>query len=208
MTKTDLERICEAVRDKMVQECDYLVSLDARNGDGDLGLTMRDCWTAVAEAVRTAQTEDLGTVLLQCAQSANRAAPSTMGTITSFWLMGAARALRGETEVTIEAFADALAAGIENICAKAGSKAGDKTMLDALIPAVSSLKEHAGEGAAAAAEAACKAAKGGAESTRNMVSKHGRAAYYGEKSFGLVDGGAVAAAMIFEAVGEIFRTAK
>lgn len=207
MTKMDLERICEAVRDKMVQECDCLVSLDARNGDGDLGLTMRDCWTAAAETVRSSQTTDLGMVLMQCAQSANRAAPSTMGTIMSLWLMGAARVLRGRTEVSIGEFADALAAGIENICAKAGSRAGDKTMLDALIPAVSALKEHAGEGAAAAAEAASEAARAGAESTRNMLSKHGRAAYYGEKSLGLADGGAIATAMIFEAVSGICRTA-
>lgn len=203
MTRSNLERICGAIRDKMAQECGYLVELDARNGDGDLGLTMRDCWSAVADAVHRSQDDDLGVVLMRCAQEANRAAPSTMGTIMSFWMMGAARVLRGKTEVTTAEFSDALAAGIENICAKGGAKAGDKTMLDALIPAVAALKAHAGEGAAAA-KAAGEAARAGAESTRNMISRHGRAACYGDKSLGLVDGGAVAAAMIFEAVSELY----
>ncbi|MDE7011476.1 MAG: dihydroxyacetone kinase subunit L [Oscillospiraceae bacterium] len=199
MNRTDLDRIFEAIRDKMAQECGYLVELDARNGDGDLGLTMRDCWSAVSDAVHTAQTGDLGMVLMQCAKEANRAAPSTLGTIISFGLMGAARALRGREEVSVEVFADSLSAGIENICAKAGSKAGEKTVLDALIPAVDALKAHAGEGAAAAARAAAEAARAGAEGTRDMKSKHGRAACYGEKSLGIVDGGAIAAAMMFEA---------
>lgn len=199
MTRQDLDRVFAAIRDKMAQECDYLVSLDARNGDGDLGLTMRDCWRAVSEVVHTAETDDLGMVLLQCSKEANKAAPSTLGTIMSFWMMGAARQLRGQTDVSLSAFADALSAGIETICVKAGSKAGDKTVLDALIPAVAALKAHAGEGAPAAARAAYEAAEAGMESTKDMVSKHGRAAYYGEKSLGIVDGGAVAGKLIFEA---------
>lgn len=205
MTRHDLEPIFAAIRDKMAQECDYLVDLDARNGDGDLGLTMRDCWKAVSDVMHTAETEDLGMILLQCSKEANRAAPSTLGTIMSFWMMGTAKELRGKTEVTLSEFADALSAGIAMICAKAGSQAGDKTVLDALIPAVSALKEHAEEGPAPALKAAYEAAEAGMENTRNMISKHGRAAYYGEKSLGIVDGGAVAGKMIFEAANSCFN---
>lgn len=204
MTKHDLEPILAAIRDKMAQECDYLVELDARNGDGDLGLTMRDCWKAVADVVQTAQTDDLGMILLQCSKEANRAAPSTLGTIMSFWMMGAAKELRGKANVTLAEFADALSAGIAMICSKAGSKAGDKTVLDALIPAVFALQEHAKSGSAFALKAAYEAAEAGMESTKDMISKHGRAAYYGEKSLGIVDGGAVAGKFIFEAAHSCF----
>ena len=206
MTRHDLEPVFMAIRDKMAQECGYLVELDARNGDGDLGLTMRDCWKAVSDVVHTAETDDLGMIFLQCSKEANRAAPSTLGTIMSFWMMGVARELRGKTTVTLSEFADALSAGIAVICAKAGSKAGDKTILDVLIPAVSALKDHAGEGASKALQAAYEAAESGMESTKNMISKHGRAAYYGEKSLGIVDGGAVAGKMIFEAASSFFNS--
>lgn len=205
MTRKDLDPIFLAIRDKMAQECDYLVELDARNGDGDLGLTMRDCWKAVSDVMHTAETDDLGMLLLQCSKEANRVAPSTLGTIMSFWMMGAAKALRGKTEVSLAEFADALSAGIDMICSKAGSKAGDKTVLDALIPAVTALKAHAAEGAAPALKAAYEAAEAGMESTKDMISKHGRAAYYGEKSLGMVDGGSVAGKMIFEAASSCFN---
>ena len=206
MTKNDLDPIFMAIRDKMDQECDYLVELDARNGDGDLGLTMRDCWRAVADVMHTAETDDLGMIFLQCSKAANRAAPSTLGTIMSFWMMGVARELRGKTNVTLSEFADALSAGIAMICSKAGSQAGDKTVLDALIPAVSALKNHAEEGPSTALKAAYEAAEAGMESTKNMISKHGRAAYYGEKSLGIVDGGSVAGKLIFEAASSCFNS--
>lgn len=200
MTRTDLDKIFTAIREKMLEQCDYLVELDARNGDGDLGLSMRDCWAAVSDCVRSAEIDDLGRILLQCSKEANKAAPSTLGTIMSFWMMGAAKALRGKTEVTIAEFAEALEAGIALICANAGSKVGDKTILDAIVPGVEALKANAEAGAAAASKAAFEAANAGMESTKNMISKHGRAAYYGEQGRGLVDGGAVAGKLIFEAV--------
>lgn len=206
MTRNDLDQVFAAIRDKMAKECDYLVELDARNGDGDLGLTMRDCWKAVSDVMHTAETDDLGMIFLQCSKEANKAAPSTLGTIMSFWMMGTARALKGKTSVSLAEFADALSAGIDLICTKAGSKAGDKTVLDALIPAVAALKAHAEEGAAAATKAAYEAAEVGMESTKDMISKHGRAAYYGEKSLGLVDGGSVAGKMIFEAASSCFNS--
>ena len=82
---------------------------------------------------------------------------------------------------------------------KAKSKPGDKTILDSLYPAVQALKEHASEGETAWEEA-YKAACAGAENTRKMKGVHGRIAYYGEKTLGEMDGGAVAGMLIFEAL--------
>ena len=205
MTRNDLLTLFSAIRDKMAANCDYLVELDARNGDGDLGLSMRDCWAAVTRCAEQSDTEDLGMLLFACAKQANAAAPSTLGTITAFWLMGTAKALRGKTEVTLAEFAAALAAGLETICAKAGSAVGDKTILDAISPAVDALAAHAEDGAAAAAAAAYAAAKAGMEHTKELLPKHGRAAYYSEKGLGLVDGGAVAGMLLFEAASECCR---
>lgn len=205
MRKKELSTIAASIAAKMQEQCQYLVELDARNGDGDLGLSMRDCWGAVSEFICTTEMEDLGRILMQCSKEANKAAPSTLGTIMSFWMMGAAKALRGKTDVSISGFADALMAGIELISANAGSKVGDKTVLDAIVPAVEALKAHAEEGAAAATNAAFLAAEDGMERTKEMISRHGRAAYYGEQGRGLVDGGAVAGKLIFEAAAQCFH---
>ena len=195
-----LRKAFNAVREKMSENCDYLVSLDARNGDGDLGLSMRDGWTAAADSLNGCDA-DLGIALLGAAKAFNKAAPSTLGTIMSFWFMGAAKALKGNSEVTLDDFAAAMGKGIEQIEAKAGSKPGEKTVLDALDPAVRAIAENASD--VNVLKLAADAAKAGAESTKDMMPKHGRAAYYGEKGVGLVDGGAVAAALIFEAISEL-----
>jgi dihydroxyacetone kinase len=83
---------------------------------------------------------------------------------------------------------------------KAKSKPGEKTVLDALCPGIEALKQHSGGDARTAWNEAAKAAAAGSENTRNMRSVHGRAAYYGDKSIGILDGGSVVGKLIFEGV--------
>ena len=135
-----------------------------------------------------------------CSSVFNEAAPSSLGTITSFALLGMAKALRKKEECTLEELADAMAAGLQMIMDKAGSKPVEKTILDALCPAVEALKQNSGADTKTAFELAAKAAAEGSESTKEMRSVHGRAAYYGDKSIGLVDGGSVVGKLIFEGI--------
>jgi dihydroxyacetone kinase/dihydroxyacetone kinase-like protein len=95
-----------------------------------------------------------------------------------------------------------LRAAIEGIKKRGQSDVGDKTLLDALVPAVDALEEslNGGEGAAAALNDAAVAARTSAEATRPMIAKKGRAAYTGERSVGTLDAGAVAVAVLMEAV--------
>ena len=88
-------------------------------------------------------------------------------------------------------------AGLKMIMDKANSKPGEKTILDALHPAIEALKAHANEDAKTAFAAAAAAAAEGSESTKQMRSVHGRAAYYGDKSIGMLDGGSVVGKLIF-----------
>ena len=95
----------------------------------------------------------------------------------------------------------ALDAGIQSVMEKAGSKPGEKTVLDALCPALDALKRTAqGDDAKTAFAAAAKAAAAGSESTRGMKPVHGRAVYYGEKSIGMLDAGSVVGRLIFETI--------
>jgi dihydroxyacetone kinase len=191
-----------AISATMEANRDYLVALDQQNGDGDLGITMSQGYAAISAYLSSTDEADIGRALLKCSSLFNEAAPSTLGTITSFGLMGMAKSLKGKAEASAAEFAAALDAGVKLIMERAKSKAGDKTILDSLLPGVETLKAKidAGESGAAALLAAAGAAEAGSEATRAMKSVHGRAAYYGDKSIGIVDGGSVVGKLIFESL--------
>lgn len=202
MDAVSLKAAMARVSDVITNNRDYLILLDQQNGDGDLGISMSDGFRAVTGYLDTAEEIDLGRLFAQMAGVFNEKAPSSLGTILSFGMMAMARRFKGQDTASLNEVADALQAGITNIMEKAGSKPGEKTVLDSLCPAVAALQEKCPEGATSAFRAAAEAAAHGSESTRNMISKHGRAAYYGEKSIGVLDGGSVVGKLIFEAVSE------
>lgn len=200
MDKKTVEVAFAKIADVMAENRDYLIELDQRNGDGDLGISMSNGFKAAYETIKDATEKDLGKVFLSAAKSFNSSAPSSLGTIISIGLMGMAKNLRGAENFDLKTLVSAMEAGINNIMAKAGSKRGEKTILDALIPAIEALKSSENENCSIAFNEAYKASLVGAEETKNMKSVHGRAAYYAEKSIGLVDGGAVAGTLIFKAL--------
>lgn len=203
MNRSTFQAAVASISAVMDENKDYLISLDQQNGDGDLGISMSDGYRAFAAYLSTAEETDLGRLLMKSAMIFNEAAPSSLGTITSFGLMGMAKSLKGKTEITMNELADAFSAGVTEIMNKAKSKPGEKTILDALWPAAEALKASCGGDATTAIQAAYEAAKAGSESTRAMRSVHGRAAYYGDKSIGILDGGSVVGELIFKALLDV-----
>lgn len=198
--RTSIAKTVAAISSLMSDNREYLVSLDQVNGDGDLGISMDDGFRAVSAFLDDSEEEDLGQLLRQCANVLNEAAPSSLGTILSFGLMGMAKVLRGRTEVEFTELAHALSAGVDAIMAKAESRPGEKTILDALVPGASTLLSGADGGVDAAVMAAAHAAAEGSESTRTMRAVHGRAAYTAERSLGVLDGGSVVGRLVFEGI--------
>ena len=194
----------------MAENRDYLVELDQQNGDGDLGVSMAAGFKAVSDYLEAASADgspagekDLGKLFMKMSGIFNEAAPSSLGTIISIGLMGIARILKGKEEAGIEEISAAMEAGITAIMDKAKSKPGEKTILDALCPAIEVLKNSGADGSIAEAALwvkAAEAAAAGSESTKAMKSVHGRAAYYGEKSIGVLDGGSVVGKLIFDGI--------
>lgn len=190
---------------KMTENKNYLIHLDQQNGDGDLGISMCGGFGALCEFLASTEEADLGRVFLQASKTFNEAAPSSLGTILSIAMMGMAKNLKGKTEFTHEEMTSALQAGVDNIMEKTNSKPGEKTILDALIPAIGRLRECREDGLEAICLAAAEAAAQGADSTRQMKAVHGRAAYYAEKSIGVLDGGSVVGKLIFEGIADAVR---
>lgn len=187
-----------SIAKEMTDNRDYLVELDQRNGDGDLGISMSEGFNALVEVLNKTEETDLGKVFRDLSKTFNESAPSSLGTILSFGLMGIAKELKGKTEVSRQEFSVALEKGLDNILDKTGSKVGEKTIIDSLSPGIESLLSSGSEEDKAAFQNAYEASKAGAEKTKEMMAVHGRAAYYGEKSLGLVDGGAVVGTLIFK----------
>ncbi|WP_293908842.1 dihydroxyacetone kinase subunit L [Sphaerochaeta sp. UBA5836] len=200
LTRENLTSVFSAISAVMHEHRDYLIGLDQQNGDGDLGISMDEGYRAVAEYLKQSQENDLGKLFMQIASVFNESAPSSLGTITAFGLMGIAKSLKGKSEANLSEVALALQSGVERIMEKAKSKPGEKTILDSLHPAVQALAEQRDSDAETAFKAASEAARSGAESTKAMRSVHGRAAYYGDKSIGLLDGGAEVGRLLFEAI--------
>ncbi|GHU93036.1 DAK2 domain-containing protein [Spirochaetia bacterium] len=185
---------------------DYLVELDQQNGDGDLGISMAAGFKAVEDYLALAEEKDLGKLLMKCGGVFNEAAPSSLGTILSFGFMGMAKALKGKEEAGIAEAGLALEAGLNNIMDKAKSKPGEKTILDAIFPAVDLIKKSdPNDSITVIYAAAAKAAAEGSDATRAMKSVHGRAAYYGDKSIGILDGGSVVGRLIFEGISAYYQ---
>ena len=203
MNCESLKKAFQAIAERMTQEREYLISLDARNGDGDLGISMSEGFTAASAALNASAETDLGKLMICASKAFNEAAPSSLGTIMSLGMMGMARTLKGNAEADAALLGNALTAGCAKIMEKAGSKPGEKTVLDALVPAAQAVCDHAGEDMEAALKAAAVAAKEGSDSTANMVAVHGRAAYYGEKSLGMIDGGSVVGRFLFETLAAL-----
>ena len=181
MIKMNYDSLCKvitSISDIMTENKDYLVSLDQQNGDGDLGISMSSGYEAVKNYVIASEERDLGKLLMKCSSVFNK----------------------GKEEATFAECADALDAGLNKIMEKAKSKPGEKTILDALYPAIEVLKNSDGSDKVAALKSAAEAAAEGSENTKNMKSVHGRAAYYAEKSIGTLDGGSVVGKLIFEAI--------
>ncbi|MBO5493549.1 MAG: DAK2 domain-containing protein [Pyramidobacter sp.] len=202
MDSQKLKTVWHKISEKIAANKDYLTELDQALGDGDLGVSMVHGFEAVDQAFSQSQEQDLGKLLLAGSKAFNGAAPSSLGTIISLGMMGLASALKGKAEATFDDLADAFGKSLDKIVQRTGTKTGEKTMIDAYLPACEALKAHAGATAEEGFKAAAEAARAGSEATKQMVAAHGRAAYYGEKSLGHFDGGSVVVKLVFETIAE------
>jgi len=195
--KVFLSEIAAVMRDNK----DRLIELDSVMGDGDLGLTMSDGFTAAANAISPSEETDLGKLLYAAGKAMSSAVPSSMGTLMASGLMSAGKALKGKTQADHAGIAAILRGWYDGVLKLGKAQPGEKTFLDGLLPAVEALETGAGEeNFAAVITRAHDAAKTGAQSTVGMLAKHGRAAIRGEESRKLLDPGAVVASLILEAM--------
>ena len=190
------------LKNTMIENRDYLVELDGRMGDGDLGLTMSKGFSAAYDELKETEETDIGMILVKAGMIIAKTAPSTMGTLLGTGFMRGGKAIKGKTEIAPPDLALFFQDFVQGLMDRGKAQPGDKTIIDSIKPAADALKMSAGEGFKPALEAACKAAEAGLEATKEMIAQHGRIAYYKEKSRGHQDPGATVGVLMIKVFAE------
>jgi phosphoenolpyruvate---glycerone phosphotransferase subunit DhaL len=208
---TSLETAEAVVRDIAQTAVDnetYFGDLDSVVGDGDFGYSLARGFEVVLADFDGYDRDDAGTFLTKVAMAITSRIGGTSGPIWGTAFLRVGMALKGTPEPTSAQLVAGLRAGIEGIKQRGSSDVGDKTLLDALVPAVDALESSldAGDDTATALGRVAVAARTAAEATSTMQAMRGRASYSGERSIGSPDAGAIAVAVLAEHLAETWRT--
>ena len=202
------ELIVGTIARTAVENEKYFCDLDAVAGDGDFGYSLARGFENVVSGWDDLEYEDAGGLLKKVAIVLTKRIGGTSGPIWGTAFLRAGGSLAGKAEPTGADVIEAMRAAIEGIKQRGNADLGDKTLLDALVPATDTLEAKLGEGSASALEAAAATARESAEATKGMLAQRGRASYTGERSRDSVDAGAVGVAVLFEAVSTAWREAE
>jgi phosphoenolpyruvate---glycerone phosphotransferase subunit DhaL len=183
-------------------EADHLTQLDSAIGDGDHGVNMTRGFNAVLDAVDGVD-EPPGKQLILAGKTLVSKVGGASGPLWGTALRRAGRAVGTAEALDGPRLVDALAAGLAGVVELGAAEPGDKTMVDALGPAIDALRKalDAGSPLDEALAAAADAAESGARATVPMQARKGRASYLGERSVGHQDPGATSTALIMRALG-------
>lgn len=210
ITAADLIRLFDAWKQLFAEQREFLIALDGKVGDSDLGITMAKSFAAAADSV-AAEGEAAGIAKLLRIAGATmaRTAPSTMGTLTATGFLRASKAVETATSLGTHEMAAFWTAYRDGIAERGKAKVGDKTIVDVLDPVVRTLEEQAADGVSlvSALAAAAAVAEDALEKTKTMVAQHGKAAAFQEKTIGLQDAGATVGALILRELSN-FATAR
>lgn len=194
--------IINKLAEVMEKNKSFLTELDAAIGDGDHGLNMAKGFQAVTAKIRDDDGKNIGDILKKVGMTLVSTVGGASGPLYGTAFMKASVVANGKEEISIEDFINMMTAAIEGIKMRGKGEAGDKTMLDALIPALEALikAQATGKSSKAALEEAKKAAYTGVEFTKTIAAKKGRASYLGDRSIGHQDPGATSSALMLEVI--------
>jgi dihydroxyacetone kinase-like protein len=184
-------------------EADHLTQLDAAIGDGDHGINMMRGMRAVTAALADGDPDaPPGTRLILAGKTLVSTVGGASGPLWGSALRHGGRALGDRREIDATALVEVLTAALAAVQDLGAAEPGDKTMVDALAPALSALRDglEAGDPVDAAIAAAADAADEGARATTPMQARKGRASYLGARSIGHQDPGATSTAVLFAAL--------
>jgi phosphoenolpyruvate---glycerone phosphotransferase subunit DhaL len=185
---------------EMAEHRQELVALDTAIGDGDHGTNMNRGMQKALEKLQATETADAGAVLKTVAMTLISTVGGAAGPLYGTLFLQLGNAMAGEAEVDLAGFAAAWRKGLEGVQSRGKAELGDKTMLDALSPAVEALEQASDlDGGLSAA---VSAAEQGMHATTPLVARKGRASYLGDRSVDHQDPGATSTYYLFKSAAE------
>ncbi len=194
---------------KVIQENrQFLTDLDAAIGDGDHGINMNKGFKAVEEKIDTVKDKDCGAILKTTAMTLISTVGGASGPLYGTAFLKAAMAVNGKMELENDDVVKMFDEAIKGVIMRGKAEKGEKTMLDALIPAYEELKFSLQDGSTMAEsfKSAQKAAADGVEFTKTIRATKGRASYLGDRSIGHQDPGATSTYLMIKTIAETLNS--
>ena len=202
MEKEEIIAVLRAMSRRMEELKDYLTELDNVIADGDHGINMARGFAAVEKKLPELAEKDVGTVLKTVGLTLVSAVGGSAGPLYGTAFLKSGLVMSGKAEISLDDFLACLKVSIEGVQQRGRAVRGEKTMLDAMIPAaeaMSAARASGGDTKTVLAEGIA-AARAGIEYTKTIVATKGRASYIGERSLGHPDPGATSATFLLEAI--------
>ena len=211
LKKEDLAPLFKAVSIKFIEKKDELCAMDAKMGDGDLGITMEKGYSALPDLIISIYKSDLtlsvGDILKKAGMEMAGIVPSTMGTLMSSGIMYGGKAISNASQIGAKEFCEFLNGFREGIEKRGKCSPGDRTILDAVIPSIDEARNSYGNNMTfeQIVDAAYNGAQKGVEATKDMVPKYGKAAVHANKAIGTPDQGATAYLYLLEGIARFIH---
>jgi dihydroxyacetone kinase-like protein len=204
VNRQDVLRWLDALQKVFAENRQQLTELDAAVGDGDLGISLDRGFTAVQAELSANPPVDLRAAFQNVATTLIRTMGGTSGPLLGTFFLRAGAACAGKSELAPADVVALFQAGVEGLQQRGKAVLGDKTMLDALLPAMDAMRGalEAGIGLGGILERGAAAAEAGMRATVSLQARKGRASYLGERSIGHQDAGATAAYLLLRAAAK------
>jgi dihydroxyacetone kinase-like protein len=208
VSKQDVLRWLEASQKVFAENRQQLTDLDSAVGDGDFGISLDRGFTAVQAELSANPPADPRSVFQNTATVLIKTMGGSSGPLLGTFFLRAGAACAGKSELAPADVVAMFQAGVEGLQQRGKAALGDKTMLDALIPAVDAMRGalQAGSGLTEILDRGAAAAEAGMRATITMQARKGRASYLGDRSVGHQDAGATGAHLLVKAAADAWRS--
>ncbi|MGC8855550.1 MAG: dihydroxyacetone kinase subunit DhaL [Anaerolineae bacterium] len=205
--RDDVLEWIKAVAQELSNQSAYLTELDSAIGDADHGVNMDRGFKAILNKMPELSDKDIGTIFKTMGMTLLSTVGGASGPLYGTLFLQAGMKTAGKMELTLADWTEALEASLNGVIMRGKAELQDKTMVDALAPAVAALKEalQDGQSLRSALEMSAEAARKGMESTIPLVARKGRASYLGERSAGHQDPGATSSYLILKTAAETWK---
>lgn len=193
-----MKKMMLKVAGTIIDKRDELCKVDSHIGDGDHGIGMGHGFTMARDQLSALESDDISKLMRTFGLGVVSGAGGASGPLFGGLFMEGGKAVKDAAELTVTEVVKWWRAALDYIQNKGKAKPGDKTMVDALYPAIEAMEAYQGNDLVELFDLAAKAAWSGVEKTKDMVAGQGRSRYLGERALGYQDAGATSVAIIFD----------